>query len=807
MDKFVRYTELQALAFPLLVVMSIIFADSVKAQFFAEDNMNSMLHGPFVSTTYTIDPLSPRGIAAHKAIVVKVASEPDAVMAFDTDLLRVSSAWTGGFLHWYPARDGLQEWPGQAGFTHFSNGQRPGWTTGNFNDPRPWRYGPLPENLGRYNGLYLHSEKVVFSYTVGSSDILEAPGYVRANNHPVFTRTFNLGPTDEPLSLHLFQAPEGKAVTLERNMQSDSTGYLTLRSGDEMRLVGFQGIPDGVEWKIAHGHLILTLPESNQPLHFELAIGPVLSASESSYMYAYLDQASGPADLSELQQPGPALWEALETESVTGSEESAFAVDELTPPVDNPWNSHLRFTDVDFLSDGRAVLASLSGDVWLVDGIDDKRGTLQWKRFATGLNQPLGVKVVEDQIYITGRDQITVLHDRNGNGEADFYENFNNQVMAAANFHAFTMNLETDSRGNFYFAKATPWPPEIQGVPAEITPHHGVLFRLSPDGKNLEIIATGLRNPNGLEIGPDDEIIYADNEGNWIPTSFVQRIREGGFHGFVPSAQMTKTPSGEDFEKPVVWVPHHVDNSPAKPVFIQNDQWPAELQGHLLLASYGRGTLSLVLKEEIDGVWQGGLINLPLEFRSGLERMRFHEDGHLYIAGLTSWQSAGHGGDWGSFHRVRYTGKPLYLPLALNTKAGELQLQFSDELDPGSATDLRNYNIEQWTYPWTSQYGSYGLLYSVNNPGETGADHVEIESVQLSDDRKTVFLAIPGLQQEMVRTSIPILENLPDQIEASLGIVMSIDYKLRMADGAVLDQVIYKTIHRLPSGAVESDNQ
>ena len=42
------------------------------------------------------------------------------------------------------------------------------------------------------------------------------------------------------------------------------------------------------------------------------------------------------------------------------------------------------------------------------------------------------------------RDQITILHDRNGDGEADFYENFNNQVMAATNFHAFTMNLVGD---------------------------------------------------------------------------------------------------------------------------------------------------------------------------------------------------------------------------------------------------------------------------------------------------------------------------------------------------------------------------
>jgi hypothetical protein len=44
--------------------------------------------------------------------------------------------------------------------------------------------------------------------------------------------------------------------------------------------------------------------------------------------------------------------------------------------------------------------------------------------------------------------------------------------------------------------------------------HRGVLFRLSPDGRQLDTIATGLRNPNGLSIGPKGEIYVSDNEGN-----------------------------------------------------------------------------------------------------------------------------------------------------------------------------------------------------------------------------------------------------------------------------------------------------
>lgn len=763
------------------------------------DQMSPMDHGPFVSSTLAADPLNPRSILVYKGIAVKVGAASEAVMAFDTDLLRVATAWTGGFLKWYPARDGLQEWPGPDGFTHFSTGQRPGWSRNQaFTDPRARPYGPVPAALGAYKGLYVHGDQVVYSYTVGASNVLEMPGFQRVQERPIFTRTFNLSPTKESLSLHVLQAPEGPATALTAASPSVNKGSLQIQSGGESRTLGFDGLPSGATWRLANQHLILDLPPLIQPLRFTIAIGPVLPGRERDYIKAYLDQSPAVPDLKRFQQPGPARWAVLETQAVMGDNSGPFAVDELTVPNPNPWRSFLRPSAVDFMSDGRAVVTSLSGDVWLVDGLGETLGTLRWKRFATGLNQPLGVKVVNDQIYITGRDQITRLHDRNGDDEADFYENFNNQVMAATNFHAFTLNLDTDSKGNFYFAKATPWPPVPQGVKAEMTPHHGVLFRLPPDGSNLEVIATGLRNPNGLSIGPDDEIVYSDNEGNWSPTSKVQRIKLGGFHGVMPSAHRPTLP--DDFEKPIIWAPHFVDNSPSTPIFITSPSWPKALQGHLLLTSYGRGNLSLILKESIDGQWQGAHLTLPLKFKSGTQHGRFHRDGHLYIAGLTSWQSVGHGGDFGSLHRVRYTGRPLHLPVAVNTTAEGVELQFNEALDPELASQGDAFNVNQWTYPWTSQYGTRAKVYSVQNPGSTGADKVKVSSVRLSDDRKTVTLVMPELRRDLARTSLGIIDTLPDMIETSLGLVMSIDYKLRSADGAELKQVIHKTIHRMPGG-------
>jgi glucose/arabinose dehydrogenase len=727
-------------------------------------DMNKMDHGPFASWTVLTEPIT------HKGIVIKADSAAPAAICFDTDLLRVSAAWTGGLLKWYPQRDGLEKNPTPDGLIHFGNDSGPGWSrTRSFADPRSLPYGPLPRNSARYQGLYLHQDKVLLSYTVGECAVLELPGFKMFRSHPAFSRTFNLSNTPDALSLRIFQLPEGGAA-LERTTLAGAKGYVQVRAGQQWRLIGFDGIPSGAEWRISDRHLCLELPLLKEPLRFKVVLGPALNGAANeliSDFAADLQAAPLLPDLSELRKPGPARWlPELKTQAVAGAEEGPFAIDLLTIPEANPWNSWIRLTGLDFLSDGRAIVTSVSGDVWLVSGIGETLGALTWRRFATGLYEPLGIKAVEDQIYVLGRDQITRLHDLNRNGEADYYENFNNETMVAENFHEYTMNLETDSKGDFYFAKGAPWPPNVK------TPHAGVLFKLSKDGSRLETFATGLRGPNGLTVGPRDEITFSDNEGHWVPTCCLHLAKKGGFFGMKPTAHMPEVP--KQFEQPICWIPHAVDNSPGGQIWVTSDKW-GPLKDSLLLTSYGKSTLSLVLMETVEGQAQGGILNLPLRFQSGLIRGRFHKDGHLYLCGLRVWQSTGT--KYGAFHRVRYTGKPLYLPLALHVRPGGVELSFSCALDPAHAADEQNYSIEQWNYRWIERYGS--PAYSVKNPEQEGRDTVAIRSLRLSEDRKSVFLQITDLK--------PVMQ-------------MRIAYNLLAADGTPLRHDIYNTINRVPAG-------
>ncbi len=81
-----------------------------------------------------------------------------------------------------------------------------------------------------------------------------------------------------------------------------------------------------------------------------------------------------------------------------GNDEGPFSVDILTAPERNPWLAQTRFTGLDFFLDGRIALCTWDGDVWLVAPQNtDGSESLQWQRIASGLFQPLGLKIVQQR--------------------------------------------------------------------------------------------------------------------------------------------------------------------------------------------------------------------------------------------------------------------------------------------------------------------------------------------------------------------------------------------------------------------------
>jgi putative heme-binding domain-containing protein len=518
----------------------------------------------------------------------------------------------------------------------------------------------------------------------------------------------------------------------------------------------------GIHWtSTPEGDLRLILPSGKGPLRFTLKLIRMPDGAKLDHLAASIK--TGPAvDLAALTKGGPSQWPQVLTASIqTGNDHGPFAVDTFALPENNPWLCLIRPGGFDFLEGGRAaVVCTWDGDVWLVRGLDGRSKYTTWKRIASGLFQPLGVKVRNGEIFVTCRDQIVILRDLNGDEETDFYENFNSDHQVTEHFHEFAMDLQTDAAGNFYYAKAA-----RHGLKA-VVPQHGTLLRVSADGERTDILATGFRAPNGVCLNDDGTFFLTDQEGFWLPKNRINHVKIGGFYGNLWGYTDVIDPSDSAMEPPICWITNSFDRSPAEIVRVASDSW-GSLKGALLNLSYGNGKLFVVPTETIDGVMQGGMCALPFPALStGVMRGRFSPlDGQLYTCGLFAW--AGDRTAPGGLHRIRATGKPMHLPIGLHASKSKLSITFTEPLDRSSASDPSHYSLKTWSLKRTENYGSEHF----------DEKPLSVSSASLSDDGRTVTLNVP-------------------EIKPTWG--LEIRVSLKGSDGESFTRTIHNSINRLP---------
>jgi putative heme-binding domain-containing protein len=701
-----------------------------------------MDYGPSLMATLEV---GDRGNFAYKGIAVRLDNGPGGVsrgrhwMLFEHDTMRMAAAWEGeGFIDYnginFNGRHAIH--PRVTGRVRFANPVGPGWanpTTGRFDEPRPRGadgkpYGPLPREWARYRGLYHFGNQVIVSYTVGEAKILEMPAYeLTPGGEVIYTRTLNVGKSPRDLAMRI--VPSGTAVAV---------------------------IGDGAKLREKDGYAVLEIPATATPLAVK-----VLLSDDREKLKTFATTSPPAGSLEAFTHGGPRRWrEILKTKAIVGGDSQAFAIDDLTLPVGNPWNCQLRLTGFDFFADGsRVAVCTWDGDVWLVEGIDAPRKGLTWQRIASGLFQPLGLKIVKDTIYVGCRDQIVILRDLDGDGETDFYECFNSDHQVTDHFHEFAMGLQTDAEGNFYYAKGARHALKL------VVPQHGTLLRVSRDGLRTDILATGFRAPNGVCLNPDGTFFLTDQEGFWLPKNRINLVHRGGYYGNFWGAYNVTDPSDEAMEQPVCWITNAFDRSPSELLWVTSDKW-GPLKGSLLNFSYGYGKVYVVPYEKVGGIAQGGMCALPMpQFPTGVMRGRFHpKSGQLYCCGMFAW--AGNQTQPGGFYRVRYTGKPVYLPIGLHAKKTGMTMTFTGRLDPKAAADARNYAVKTWSLKRSSAYGS-------NHYNEKPAT---ITGAKLTGDGKTVTLQIAEMKPTWC---------------------MEIRYSVKGADGSVVEGVVHNTVHRM----------
>ena len=744
-----------------------------------------MDYGRFFSATFNNTLGKPtfvkQGCAANKAIVIKLGTDGNAAMLFDTDLLRMAGGWTGGFFKAkgvaFDGGHGPNPQPPEKAEMYFeTNPTGPGWSKGaDLNDPRTLPtgpgaatipFGPLPHDWAKYKGLYLHGDQVVLAYTVGATPVLELPGLETAGDQTFLTRSLNVLGKGEGSTLVLADLPEGSEPALEN-------GAVVVHKGDAAMVIGAAGLPAGAKLEVMQAsRVVLTIPAFTAGDAFKIAFWKG-AAADAAGAEASVSKLAKTESLTALTKGGPAHWTqdvTVKGELANETEQGPYVVDHIGLPVENPYKSWIRVGALDFFSDGRLAFTTWSGDVWIGKGIDARLENITWHRYATGLFQPLGLKIVDDQVYVLGRDQITRLHDLNNDGEADFYECFNNDVQVTPGFHEFTFELQTDPQGNFYFAKGGPVNPGGRGW-GPLSAHNGCLFKVSKDGEKFEVYATGLRAPNGIGVSPTGEVTTGDNQGTWVPVDYIHYVKQGDFIEVPDLAHRDPVP--DQLPTHLCWIPYDTDNSNGSQLWVTSDKW-GPLKGRMLYLSYGKSSLFNVLEETAGDVRQGGVVRFPLKFQTGIMRARFNPvDGQLYAGGLRGWQT--NGSKDGAIERVRYTGAPVTMQTSLRVTNRGIHIGFSNPIEAASAGNAENYSIEQYNYHWTKDYGS--AEYKPSAPDQKGRDPVEIKSVRLSDDRKEIFLEVPGLK--------PVMQ-------------MRIKMNLKADDGSAVADEIGNTINVVP---------
>jgi putative heme-binding domain-containing protein len=722
-------------------------------------------YGPFLAGTFEVG--TDGGNVARKGLVIRLDDGPGGVgrghewALYELDTLRAAAFWRGGqFIDWAGINfDGRHNaHPRVAGELQATLPTMPGWAepqTGSFVDPRPLGrdtkpYGPLPREHVRFRSLH-HVDRggtvaepkngVVLDYLVGDAPVLETPlaAPPLAENGravPVLLRSFSLGPRSRPLVLRLAAAPAAAAII-----------------GPEAG--GQSGSQAGARVEVRDGHLDLLIPAGAAPLDLAVAIAAA-TAEKVARHAATIPPPAPPRSL--MGRAAPPLWATpIKTRIAPGRGAGPFAVDVLAAPEANPWNAQVRFSGIDFTGPDAAVICSWDGDVWSVAGITAADGELTWRRIAAGLFQPLGIKVIDGVIHVGCRDRIVKLVDLNGDGMTDRYDTFNDDHQVTEHFHEFAMGLESDAAGNLYYAKSA-----RHALPA-VVPHHGTLLKVTADGTQTDILATGFRAANGVCVEADGTFWVTDQEGHWNPKNRVNHVRPGGFYGNMYGYHDVTDSSDAAMTPPAFWITNAFDRSPAELLRVRSEKW-APIDGRLLELSYGEGRVHLVLTEQPGRLVQGGMVALPIpDLPTGIMRGRFNPaDGQLYTCGLYAW--AGNRQQPGGFFRVRRTDDPLTIPIGLHAEPGRLDLEFAVPLEEAAATDAGHWTIRAWDLERTKKYGSQHL----------NERDLPVTAAALSSDGRRVSLTVPDFGPTWC---------------------YSVEWTIRTAAGASVKGVLHGTLH------------
>ncbi|MBQ1075726.1 discoidin domain-containing protein, partial [Micromonospora sp. C31] len=396
-------------------------------------------------------------------------------------------------------------------------------------------------------------------------------------------------------------------------------------------------------------------------------------------------------------------------------------------------------TGFDWFPDGRLAVSTWGGsltsvgEVWILGNVTGSTSAAQVtrQRVATGLQEPMGLKIVDGKIYVAEKAKLTELNDTNGDGVTDQYRTVATWPFGN-NFHEFGFGLLYRD-GYFYLNLSVSINYGGATTDPQPAPNRGTTIRVNRSTGAVDYVAGGLRTPHGIGWGPEGDIFVTDNQGGWLPSSKLVHVKQGRFfnHYMNPPGPFDDNP----VVRPVLWMPQNeIGNSPSTPVMLTQGPFA----GQMLIGDVTYGGLQRAYLEKVDGEYQGALFRMTQGLEAGVSEVSVGPDGAIYTGGLHG------GGNWGQEGKLSYglqkiapNGGNHFDMRAMRALPDGFEIEYTQPLSAATAAALAaRYRVKQWRYVATAAYGG----------PKVDEETLPVSSATLSQDGKTVTLAIDGLK-------------------------------------------------------------
>lgn len=404
-----------------------------------------------------------------------------------------------------------------------------------------------------------------------------------------------------------------------------------------------------------------------------------------------------------------------------------------------------------YMKDGRLAIATRRGEVWMVrDPLATKVTADNFKRFAHGLHEPLGLTERDGWLYLTQRSDVSRIKDQDGNGEADTFEVIGDGWEINGDYHEYAIGSKFDREGNIWVVLC------LTGSFGSDVPFRGWCVRVTADGKTVPT-TYGVRSPGGIGFNGAGDVFYTDNQGPWNGTCGLKQLIPGKFVGHPGGNRWLKTAEGfedvtamtpqnnsrimteakklPDFVPPAILFPYNKMGQSASGISCDTTNGKfGPFSEQLFVGDQTHSTIMRVDLEKVNGFYQGAVFPFKSGFQSGVVGVEMAPNGSLFVGGTNrGWGSRGPK-DF-SVERLDWTGKVPFEIKTMRLLPNGFRLTFTKPVDPKTAGDAKSYRMNSFTYIYREEYGS----------PEVDPSDCRIEAAKVSADGLSVDLTVAGL--------------------------------------------------------------